>query len=133
MIKYFSIFTTLFCTLALFSCQKKESRGFDNNQLNISIVKPIESQIFQKGDTIFIAASAEYLSQLHGYSLNIVDTTSKKSYFNLDDHLHDSKFNIETFWVNTLNENAILRLQLTVEADHDGHQKTKEVIFKVTP
>ena len=133
MMKYFSISTTLFCILTLFSCQKKETRAFDNGQLNISIVKPTESQIFRKGDTIFITASADYLSQLHGYSLSIIDMASKKSYFNLDDHLHDSKFNIETFWVNTLSENTILQLQLTVKASHDGHQKTREVIFKTAP
>lgn len=127
---YFSTLLILFIALFLFSCQKKDDPAFDENKLKVSIAKPSEAQIFRKGDTIFIAASADYLTQLHGYSLNITDTLSKEIYFDLDEHIHDSKFEINTFWLDTLDKETILRLQLTVEADHNGNEKTKEVIFK---
>lgn len=128
--KFLNIFIGLFCTVVLYSCQKRDSSGFDNSKLAIAISKPQEAQVFRKGDTVFIKGTTTYTSQLHGYAIRITNKATNEVYFDIDEHLHDSFFDINTFWVDTLDKNADLVLKLTVEADHDGHEASKEVNFK---
>lgn len=119
-------FTVLTC-LAFLSCQKKDVDGFDSKNLNITISKPVEAQMFKKGDTIFIKGNIAYISQLHGYSIKLSNKETKESYLDKEEHLHDSSFEINSFWVDTLSKNADLLLEITVEADHDGHEQTKNI------
>ncbi len=120
----------LFPLLALFSCQKKDVDGFDSKNLNISVSKPQEAQIFKKGDTVFIKGAVAYISQLHGYSIQLSNKETHEIYLDQEEHLHDSSFDIHTFWVDTLTQRADLLLKITVEADHDGHEGTKEINLK---
>lgn len=128
--KNLSVYTTIICTILLFSCQKKENTGFDKSKLSINISKPTETQVFTKGDTVFIKASTQYISVLHGYALSISETTSKTTYFEIDEHLHESTFSIDTFWVDTLAFNTTLQLHFEVEADHNGNGASKSINFK---
>jgi len=125
-----NIIIALFGIILLSACQKKDHSGFDSSKLNIKISKPTEAQVFKKGDTVFISATADYISELHGYALNIIDTTSKTTYFDIDEHVHGSSFVVDTFWVNTLGSNANLQVTLDVEADHDGNGSSKIIHFK---
>jgi major membrane immunogen (membrane-anchored lipoprotein) len=125
-----NIIITLCSIILLGACQKKDNSGFDSSKLNIKISKPTEAQVFKKGDTVFISATADYISELHGYALNISDTTSKTTYFDLDEHVHESTFAIDTFWVDTLSSGANLQLTFDVEADHDGNGSSKIIHFK---
>lgn len=125
--KNFATIISILSTITLFACQKKESKMIDTNNLKLNISKPIEAQTFKKGDTVFIKANATYNEQLHGYSIKLSDKETKESYLDKEEHLHDSSFEINTFWVNTLNKKASLLLEITVEADHDGHEQTKSL------
>lgn len=129
--KNFATIISILSTITLFACQKKETKMIDTNNLKLNISKPIEAQTFKKGDTVFIKANATYNEQLHGYSLTIGNKSTQKVYFDIDEHLHDATFEIDTFWVDSLSENADLQLKLTVEIDHDGNDDSKEVNFKV--
>ncbi len=117
----------LLTSAVCFSCQKKDVEGFDSKNLSISVSKPFEAQTFKKGDTIFIKGSIAYISQLHGYSIKLSNKETNESYFDKEEHLHDSSFEINSFWVDTLGKNADLLLEITVEADHDGHEQTKSI------
>ncbi|MDI9320918.1 MAG: hypothetical protein QM530_10685 [Phycisphaerales bacterium] len=125
-----NIIIALCCIILLGACQKKDSHGFDSSKLNIKISKPAEAQVFKKGDTVFISATADYISELHGYAIKISDTLSKTTYFDIEAHVHGSSFVVDTFWVNTLGSNANLQLTLDVEADHDGNGSSKIIHFK---
>lgn len=125
-----NIIIALFGIILLSACQKKDHSGFDSSKLSIKISKPTEAQVFKKGDTVFISATADYISELHGYALNIIDTTSKTTYFDIDEHVHESSFVIDTFWVDTLSSSANLLLTFDVEADHDGNGGNKVINFK---
>jgi hypothetical protein len=126
-----TFFIALLCILSFSACQKNDSVPFDSSKLVMTISEPLATQIFKKGDTVFIAATANYLSELHGYEISIVDTTTQNVYFDIDEHVHAASFSIDTFWVDTLNTNTKLQLKFDVEADHDGHGATKSVFFQV--
>lgn len=129
--KNFASFITIFSIIILCSCQKKETKTIDQNNLKVNISKPYEASVYKKGDTVFIKANASYTEPLHGYSVQISNKSNQQVYFDIEEHLHDSKFDIDTYWVDSLNEQADLLLKLTVEVDHDGHEDSKEVNFKV--
>jgi hypothetical protein len=129
--KNFATIISILCINTLFACQKKETKMIDTNNLKLNISKPIEAQTFKKGDTVFIKAKASYSELLHGYSLKISNKSSQEVYFDIDEHLHDATFEIDTFWVDSLGKNADLQLKLTVEIDHDGNNDSKEVNFNV--
>lgn len=129
--KKFATIISILITITLFACQKKETKIIDTNNLKLNISKPIEAQTFKKGDTVFIKANATYTEQLHGYSLKISNKNKQQVYFDLEAHLHDATFGIDTFWLDNSSENAELLLKLTVEVDHNGNEDSKEVNFKV--
>jgi len=118
-----------FNTMLIFSCQKNESKTIDKEKLNLTISKPTEAQQFNNGDTVFIKASAQYIAPLHGYSIKISDGSLQKTYFEIEQHLHETAFNIDTFWVNQFEQNVDLKLTLTVEVDHDGNEVKKTINF----
>jgi hypothetical protein len=128
--KNFATIIIILGSIILFACQKKETKIIDLNNLKLSISKPSEAAIYKKGDTVFIKANASNTEQLHGYSLQISNKSNQQVYFDIDQHLHDSKFDIDTFWVDNLSEKTDLMLKLSVEIDHEGNEDFKEVNFQ---
>lgn len=125
--KNYLILVILSCILP--SCQKRDVDVADQEKLTLQISKPVEAQAFRQNDTVWILAKAAYVSQLHGYALQLTDTASKTVYLDITEHVHGSTFDIDTFWVNTAKAGATLQLQLTAEIDHEGNEKTTSVHF----
>ncbi|MES2479100.1 MAG: hypothetical protein V4561_08435 [Bacteroidota bacterium] len=128
--KNFPTIIIILGSITLFACQKKETKTIDPNKLKLNISKPSEAAVYKKDDTVFIKANASYTEQLHGYSLQISNKSNQQVHFDIDEHLHASKFDIDTFWVNSLGEQVDLLLKLTVEIDHEGNEDFKEVNFQ---
>ncbi|MGC4056669.1 MAG: hypothetical protein QM743_00905 [Chitinophagaceae bacterium] len=117
----------ILCTTA---CQKKDSTAFNPDNLKVSIESPLAAQSYKKGDTVFIKGAASYTTEMHGYEISITGKDSTEIW-GMDEHVHGSSFSIDTFWVDDQSEAQILNLALTVEADHDGHQKTENRTFSI--
>ena len=131
--KNFATIIIVLSSITLFACQKKETKTIDLNNLKFNISKPAEAAVYQKGDSVFIKANASYTEQLHGYSLQISNKSTQEVYFDIDKHLHDAQFNIDTFWVDSLSKQADLLLKLRVEIDHEGNEDSKELNFYTIP
>lgn len=120
----------MFGPLLLAACQKRDEDNFQSDNLKINITKPAETSSFRKGDTVFIEADVYYTSQLHGYSIEINNQQGTQNFFTLNEHVHGDRFNVNTYWIDTLSQSTDLLLKLTVQADHEGSQQSKEVRFK---
>jgi hypothetical protein len=127
--KNYLILLLLAFTGALYSCQKRDVDVVEKDKLSLQVSKPAEAQVFRRNDTVFIVAKASYVSQLHGYALQLTDTADKTVYLDITEHVHGSSFDIDTFWVNTAKASNALQLRLTAEMDHDGNEKTTTVHF----
>lgn len=127
--KNYLILVLIALTVTSYSCQKKDIDVADKDKLSLQISKPVEAQVFRQNDTVWIVAKASYVSQLHGYALQLTDTANKTVYLDITEHVHGSSFDIDTFWVNTAKAGSTLQLQLTAEMDHDGNEKTETVHF----
>lgn len=126
-----SILLPLLTCCSLISCQKKENRQLNQSNLKITISKPVEADVFRLGDTVFIQANVAHKIPLHGYSITICDKSTQELYHEVNKHIHDSSFQLNTYWINSLDKKTEMALKLTVMADHDGNEETEEVIFQL--
>ena len=70
-----SLAIIIFLTLPILitGCQKNDNTPVQPDKVNFDIESPHENQIYKKGDTVFIKAKVSYVSQLHGYFVEISD------------------------------------------------------------
>lgn len=121
----------LFITIILFtiSCQKKDSTSPDPAKVSIGISSPTKGQVFRIGDTVKMTATVSYLSELHGYEIKITDSATGNVLFDADEHVHDDHFDIAQTFVYADTVAATMKLELTVEIDHNGDQKDTSLYF----
>jgi hypothetical protein len=121
----------LFITIILFaiSCQKKDNTSPNPANVAISISSPAKGQVFHIGDTTHMKATVSYPSELHGYEMTITDSATGNVLFDADEHVHDDHFDIAQTFVYADTVAATLKLDLTVEIDHNGNQKDTTLYF----
>jgi len=119
--------------VGLYSCQKKDNTVSNPAGVAISITSPANGQLYRSGDTISIIADVSYASELHGYEVKIIDTTSGTILYDDVQHVHDDHFSIHDKWVNTTAQQAGLKLSLVAAIDHDGNNAEKDIIFRYQP
>lgn len=117
----------------LASCQRSDDVAPDAANVTITVANPAEGQTFRHGDTVFVNAAVQYVSELHGYELTISDAADSTVFFSEDDHVHDDHFSISRYWVDTLRQPADLEVRLTAEIDHNGHEASKTIRIKSQP
>ena len=119
--------------LSLAACQRSDDVTPDANKVAIVITNPTEGQTFHRGDTVFMNAAVQYVSELHGYELTITNVANNAVLFDEDDHVHDDHFTISNYWVDTLSQPADLKINLTAEIDHNGNEADKSILIKTQP
>ncbi|XZF13152.1 MbnP family protein [Chitinophagaceae bacterium MMS25-I14] len=116
-----------FSILFIASCQKKDDTTPDPSKVTITVLNPQDQQTISHGDTLHIDANITYPSELHGYEIQLTNTTTGEVLFDDDEHVHDDHFTIADMWVDTLNAPVTLQLKITVEIDHNGNEATKVI------
>ncbi|HTN17600.1 MAG TPA: hypothetical protein VL092_07970, partial [Chitinophagaceae bacterium] len=86
--KNYLILVLIALTVTSYSCQKKDIDVADKDKRSLQISKPVEAQVFRQNDTVWIVAKASYVSQLHGYALQLTDTANKTVYLDITEHVH---------------------------------------------
>lgn len=109
--------------LLLASCQKDLTPESGTEDIVIKVESPIEESLFQHNDTIFIRAEISYTGPLHGYTMQIIDTSTNAILYNYEDHNHSSGFHIDSYWINTLSESKKLKLVIDITINHNGDTK----------
>lgn len=117
----------------LAACKQKNNNIVDPAQVSIDITSPAPGQIFSKGDTVSINATITYPTELHGYEVKVIDTTTGFIVYDDAQHLHDNHFTIADKWANDGTDTAGLKLQIIAEIDHNGNTAQKEVNFEYVP
>lgn len=119
--------------VSISSCQKKEEVPAQPDKVDIEITSPKADLVYHKGDTIKIAGTATYVSQMHGYTVAIYKKGSETPLYEGSEHTHGDKLAIEEHWVDTLSESSALTLKVNVIIDHDNNTSTKELDFSSQP
>jgi hypothetical protein len=120
-------------SIAIVSCQKKDTTVPTSAAVNISIASPTSAAMYHSGDTVFINADVTYSTELHGYEVKITDTASGFVVYDDAQHVHDDHFNIRDKWVNTGSTARVYKLAFIVAIDHDGNNVEKDIYFQYQP
>jgi hypothetical protein len=121
-------------TIAAYTaCQKKDGTPVQPDKIAIDIKSPNNGSTFEKGDTLYINADVSYPSQLHAYEVSIKNNNTNDVVFDEYQHVYTDKFSINTSWVDSLQEETDLTMQVIVQIDHDGHQSIKELSLHSKP
>lgn len=126
-------FWAILPVLLLSACQKKDDTTPQPDKVAISIQSPSAGQVFSKGDTIRINAQIEYISQLHGYLIEIKDSATKKLVYSTEGHTHSDRIEIQEKWVDTLTGTQHLVMEIAAIIDHNENKTTATRYFSSQP
>jgi hypothetical protein len=125
------VFVSLFCVM---SCQKKDNTPADLSKVNVVFNSPFDGQTFHKGDTINFNSYVTYISELKGVGLEIIDTVSGSQLFEEDNDLHTDHFSIGGSWVDTVSDNKILQVKVSVfVASNTTVPAVRSIYIKTVP
>lgn len=121
----------LFLTAIAFAgCQKQDETPVQPDKVVVTVSSPHAGQIYTKGDTVNIQAHVSYISQLHGYEVKITDKNSGETLYSNISHIHGSEFDVNYKWINTLDQDADLKLEIETIIDHENNKSEYELDFK---
>lgn len=128
-----AIIAVILVCIGFSACQKTDGVAPDPAKVTISITSPQPGQLFHNGDTVYINATVNYPSELHGYEVKVTDTTSGFILYDDAEHVHDDHFVIADKWPCTTSQPVGLKLELIADIDHTGDIANKAVSFVCTP
>lgn len=117
----------------LSACQKKDDTPAQPAKVVINVSSPANGQLYRKGDSVYINASVSYISELHGYELQLKNKNTGALLYATDEHVHSDAFTIKEAWLDTLSAATDLQLEITAEIDHNGNGSQTEIEFKSQP
>ena len=79
---------------------------------SITIASPTANQTYRLGDTLHIVATIGGDVQMHGYDVVIVNTVSGDTVYQVGEHAHDMKLDIDKKWCCSLASAADLWLYI---------------------
>jgi len=99
-------------------------------EITFDITSPAEHTTFMLGDTVHISSMFETTGEVHGYSVKIINlSNNNEEVFSKEEHAHESPIHIHEMWVNNVTMHSDMRLDITVEIDHDGTEEVKSIGF----
>ena len=123
--KVIGIFALVLLAVA---CKKDET--FEGS---ITIDAPSVNAQLQADSTITIQGSATGNMELHGYVLEVKNTTTGAVIYSVDEHAHGESITINKTFTHGLTADTPLNLNVKVEYDHDGNYIEKNVQFNWKP
>lgn len=131
-----TLITAYITTASLWSitaCQKDNTPVAQPDKVTFNITTPAAGAIYHKGDTVNLKAEIGYISEMHGYTLQIVDINSGNVLYTAMEDSHGEQYTIAKQWVDTLSAARDLKMAIKVEIDHDGHEANSYTQFKSQP
>ncbi len=102
--------------------------------VTFDISDPVAGTMYGKGDTVFINGMISYDVEMHGYEINIINTSNNDTVvFNKHAHSDSKMFHIHEHWVNNVSGHSNMTLSIEALTDHSGASQTKEISFHCHP
>jgi len=123
--------TIVLLITALFSCSKKSDVA-PTPTATFTISQPMLNQTYQAGDTVRVQGKVTCQSNLHGYHLMILNSSSD-TLFHAHAHTHATELALDEMWVNNQASQQDLRVIISCAVNHDGLEAVKEIPIKTLP
>ncbi|MBR9917529.1 hypothetical protein GYB29_07575 [bacterium] len=116
------------------SCKEDKKEDPKPEEISITINTPEENATYGKNDTVFVTGSIEGPEELHGYMIEIINTSHSDSVvFEKHQHDHGTSFQIDEMWINNVSHHSDMQLKVTVYPGHEGDEKIETFHFHCHP
>lgn len=114
------------------SCDDDDDMGAVDLGPDISIVEPVEDQIFQYQDTVFINVLINHNAEVEQYTVELKNLTNDIVTFSQTSPTQGQNLEVTGEWVNEVQDHS--DMELTVLAtDEEGNSTTERVRFHCMP
>jgi len=122
---------TMLSALFLFNACENEAKHHDLSTTDIQLVinSPTDTQEFEADDTVFINATIDAPSELHGYELHLKRLADTTEVLSKDIDLHTNHFSINEIYINPGLVHSDMELEIVAKIDHNGKSTSKKVHF----
>ncbi|RYY95276.1 MAG: hypothetical protein EOO11_16180 [Chitinophagaceae bacterium] len=118
--------------LSCAACTKHPGDALEPATAEATLVfaQPLAGAVYQRGDSVRIAATAIAPATIHGYDVEIhaVGDTTRLFYTHVHDH--NDTLLVRQAWADTLSTARNLEVQVTLVLDHEGTQLKRSVAFR---
>ena len=121
----------LIATLFVFNACENEDEHHDLSASDISLVinSPTDAQEFEADDTIFINATIDAPSEMHGYEVHLKRLADTVEVLTKVVDLHTNHFAIKENYINPGLIHSDMELEIFAKIEHNGKSISKKVQF----
>lgn len=119
--------------LGLISCEREVIQDDPAPTVSFNMMAPLNMSTYHLGDTVHIHGDIQYQPGLHGYALEIYNTSADTVVFTSEEHAHGTSINIHEMWVNDVTQHSDMRLIISAEISHDGMTVSDTIHFHCHP
>lgn len=112
------------------ACHHHHEDPIPDTLVTLSVAKPTENQEFMPGDTIFFKASISADTSLHGWGIALKRKGDDSLVYSWANHFHSKTYEVDKYWVNSINQDTTLIFQLDAAINHSGDVKTQKVTIR---
>lgn len=117
------IVTLLIGLSVLLACKKDEPA----TTATIAFIEPTANDTIVAGGELHVEGTIVGNSEMHGYTLKMVNETTNEVLVNTTSSSHASSYAFHEHWDNNVTQNSIVAVTITAHLDDAGNQATKTV------
>lgn len=113
--------------IALTACNKEEmgddhdhDHEHNSDPITITIATPTDNETFDYNDVVAVTGTISRTSEIHGYSVELIDETTQDVLFTDDVHAHGTDLTINKSWTNTIAATSTVLVRVTAFGNHEG-------------
>jgi hypothetical protein len=118
------IFLGLVLTFSIFSCHKHEDEA---TTANITLMEPGDNDTIAFGSEIHVEGTISSNGELHGYTLEIVNSGDNSIVFSKSSSTHASSYAFHEHWMNNVSDTTNMRITIDAMLNHDGLKTSKSI------
>ncbi len=121
----------LIATLFVFNACENEDQHPDLSTSDISFLinSPTDTQEFEADDTVFINATIDAPSEMHGYEVHLKRLADTVEVLTKVVDLHTNHFTIKETYINPGLIHSDMELEIFAKIEHNGKSTSKKVQF----
>lgn len=98
-----------------------------------AIDDPISDRLYHSGDTVYMRGEVFNEEGLHGFMLQLTNTSNEQVVYHFVDHVHGNTLDFNHHWIAEVDEPSHMKLTVTVAVDHSGTEEYKDIEFEIRP
>jgi hypothetical protein len=129
--KYIITGIFMIAMLVFNACKKNNETTEQEHQPVISFISPVQSEVADERDTLWIRVNISSEDDLHEYLVEVKNTETGNVVYSYEGHSHDKSVSTNLYFMPDVSEDA--KMQLTVTTlDHNSNKTSKSITFTIS-